>query len=158
MATIFDYAADPQRALVDAATDPVFKQFIDSSDVEVVTVTQGGVQSQAQALKKSSVSKVIRRILAASKAAGENLLDLICSPNEFNLCYQLKNSLPGVAMTMLNDFLISKIGRWVSAGVGIFAAFAVGSVAVVAGKFVAIFVAIGIAYEDLHKLCNCPDA
>lgn len=158
MAHIDDYIANPDQALIDAVKDPIFKQFITPSDIDLVVVTQGGVQSQAQALKKSSVGPVIQRALAASKAAGSDLLNLICSPKEFNLCYTLRGALPGVAMTMLNDFLANRIARWATAGVGIFTAFTAGTLAVVAGKFIAILVALGLVHHELLKLCNCPDA
>lgn len=38
MASISDYAKNPDQALIDAAADPFMRQFMDDSDIEVVSV------------------------------------------------------------------------------------------------------------------------
>jgi hypothetical protein len=157
MALIDDYIADPQRALIDAAADPVFQHFITPEDLTPVVVDLGGgLQGQVMTVKAEAVGRVLRRLLEAAQQAGIDLKDWICSPREFNLCYQLKNALPGVAMTALSDLLVSRIGRLGVTALGAYTAFSSLAVAAVLGKFAAVLAVLGWTYHELERLCNCP--
>jgi hypothetical protein len=94
MPSIDDYAADLNLALVDAAADPIFKQFMEPDDVEVTTITLDNghgirVQAQAQALARGSIRRVLERILEGARNAGADMRQWICSRSEFNLCAKL---------------------------------------------------------------------
>ena len=94
--------------------EPSILQFIDTSEIELVIVDLGGgVQGQAQALKKSAVKDVVERIIQKAKVSGADLNHWICSKSEFDLCAKL-NTPPGDLMRQLHRFLNNKI---VQAGV-----------------------------------------
>ncbi|HEY0879850.1 MAG TPA: hypothetical protein VGE10_15485 [Zeimonas sp.] len=157
MAAIDDYARDIQRALIDAAQDEVFRNFIDPTDIETVVVDLGdGTQMQAQALKRSSVREVLRRLIAAAMQAGVDLKQWICSPDEFNLCRKLANSFPGAVMRELHDFLRSRWTQATTVALGGLAAFAQIAAVLTAGKFLAILAAIGFVNKEFVELCDCP--
>jgi hypothetical protein len=157
MALIDDYARDPQRALIDIVQDPVFRNFIDPSEIELVAVDLGdGTQTQAQALKRSAVSQVLRRLFDTAKQAQVDLRQWICSPDEFNFCGKLNNSLPGVMMKELNDFLRNRWTQATTVSLGAFAAFSQLVAAVTLGKFLAVLAAVGFVNNAFVELCNCP--
>lgn len=158
MALIDKYIANKQRAFIDAINDPVFQNFIDPNDIETVSFDFGnGTQGQAQALKKTSVKAVIKRILDKARLVGVDLLHWICSPAEFDLCYKLIKSPSGVVIKELNDFLSSRFGQATTAALSVVAEF--GSLVNVAavGQFVAILVVLGIVQKEFAMLCRCPD-
>src|SRR5438270_2135220 len=114
MSSIADYQRNPEKVLIDIATNPAFQQFIDPSDLESVVVDLGdGTQAQVQALRQGSVRKVIDRIVTKGRQAGIDIKHWICSPDEFDLCSKLDNPI-GELMRELNDFLNHK---WVQGGV-----------------------------------------
>jgi len=157
MAAIDDYARDIQRALIDAAQDEVFRNFIDPTDLETVVVDLGdGTQMQAQALKRSSVRQVLQRLIAAAMQAGVDLKHWICSPDEFDLCRKLANSFPGAVMRELHDFLRSKWTQATTVSLGAIVAFAQIAAALTVGKFLAILAAIGFVNKEFLELCGCP--
>jgi hypothetical protein len=105
MPSISDYAADPNRALIDAAADPVFREFMEAGDYELIAVDRGdGTQMQVQALARRSIKKVIERILARAREKGVDIRNWICSPDKFDLCSKLDTPV-GELMRELNSFL-----------------------------------------------------
>ena len=150
--TIEDYQRNPERVLIDIATDPVFKQFIDSSDLELVAVDLGdGTQKQTQALKQGSVRQVIDRIVTRGLRVGVDIKDLICSPIEFDLCSKLDSPV-GEQMRFLNDFFNDK---WAQGGVhaaGLIALFT----APYLGTALTILSVLGWVNGVFVELCDCP--
>lgn len=155
MPSIEEYAADLNRALVDAADDPIFKQFMEPGDLELITVTLDNghgmqVQTQAQALSRGSIRRVLERILTGARNAGADMKDWICSPSEFNLCAKLDTPL-GKLMRQLHDFLDSK---WTEGGEIIADIFA----SALVGHFLLVFTAVGFINGAFVELCDCqPD-
>lgn len=143
-----DYSNDLNRALIDAAKDPVFQQFMEPSDIDLVNVDLGnGIQAQAQALSRASIQRVIERILERARKAGADMKDWICSPKKFNLCDKLNLPL-GELMRQLHDFLDNE---WVQSGLLIATVFG----APVGGHFLQILTGVGLGYGALAKLCAC---
>ena len=152
MTTINDYVTDPNRALIDAATDPMFSQFMEPDDFELISVDRGdGTQIQVQALSRRSIRRVIEKILRQTRDVGVDIKTWICSPDEFNLCSKLKTPL-GELMRDLHKFLESK---WTQGGLVI-----VGFITITAtpavSAFFAIFSAVGFINSAFVELCNCP--
>lgn len=157
MALIDDYARDPEQVLIDIVLDPVFRNFIDPSEIELVAVDLGdGTQTQAQALKRSAVTQVLQRMLAAAKQAQVDVRHWICSPDEFNFCRKLDTTLPGVMMRELHAFLRSRWTQATTTALGGFAAFSQLVTAVALGKFLAILAAVGFVNDAFVELCDCP--
>ena len=155
MATIEEYAQNPDRALIDALTEPGLRQYIQAADIEVLTVTMpNGSQAQVQALSPKSVATVLQRILTKARANGVRLEPWICSPNEFDLCAKLK--LPaGQRMRELDTFLGNK---WTQGGLnaaGVVTLFAVPG-GQVAGAALTIFGVLGWINNFFVTLCKCP--
>lgn len=152
MATLLDYQNNPRRVLIDAVADPSIRQFIDASEIELVSIDLGGgLQGQAQALKKGSVRDVIERIIKKAKASGADLKYWICSRSEFNLCAKL-NTPVGELMHQLHVFLDNKVvqgGIAISGVVSLFGTPAIGAA-------LTIFTALGFFNSVFIKLCNCP--
>ena len=147
-----DYAADMNRALVDAADDSIFKQFMEPDDFESIVVTLDSghgvqMQAQAQALARGSVRRVLERILAQARSAGADMKDWICSPSEFNLCAKLDTPL-GKLMRQLHDFLENK---WAEGGNIIADIFA----SALLGHFLLVFSAVGFVNKVFVELCDC---
>jgi hypothetical protein len=159
MALIDDYANDLQRALIDAVQEPVFRQFIDQTDIEVVTVDKGdGTQAQAQALRRSSVKEVLKRVLDAAKAKGVNIKELICSKDGFDLCGKLAKMgklAPEVMMKDLYRFLTNKWTRRADFAAQFITAFPHLALAAALGKFLFILAALGFVNREFIELCNC---
>lgn len=156
MAAIDNYAQDPQRALIDAASNPVFKAVLDAEDYEVVPVDQGdGTQGQAQAVKATSVKKAVRRIIAAAREVGVDVRHWICSKDEFNLCSKLNTPI-GDLMRQLNAFLKSVFTEAVLHLLGLVATFVTIAGAAAAGTFLGIFSAVGFINKVFVELCACP--
>lgn len=151
MASIADYEKDVQRALIDAASEPSLRRFIDPGDLEVVTVDLGdGTQVQAQAVARGAVRRVIDRIIAQGRQAGIDIKDWICSPTEFDLCSKL-NTPVGELMRKLDAFLKNK---WTQGGMnaaGLVTLFTAPTV----GIALTIFGAIGFANHVFVDLCQC---
>jgi len=148
MRSVEDYASDLNRALIDAAADPVFKKFMEPDDFELVTLDMGdGTQAQVQALSRASIQRVIERILERARKAGADMKDWICSPEKFNLCAKLNLPL-GELMRQLHDFLDS---QWVQSGLFIATVFG----APVGGHFLQILTGVGLGYGALARLCAC---
>lgn len=151
MPSIADYAADPNRALIDAAADPVFKQFMEPDDFETVSVDRGdGVQAQVQALSKKSIRRVLDRIIQRARQKGVDIKEWICSPTEFDLCGRLKKTKPGQVMRALHGFLKRKD---VEGGFALAAILAIPAPAF--GAFLAIFCGVGFVNKALVELCDC---
>jgi hypothetical protein len=154
MASFDDYIKNPEQALIDAATDPGLRQFIEPSDLELVAVDLGdGTQSQVQALSRKSIRRVVERIIARGQELKVNLKAWICSPEEFDLCSQLDKMPIGQAMRLLNEFMKKKFVKG-----GLHAA-ALGALfmnpAVTAS--LEIFNAIGFINDVFVELCDCPE-
>ena len=123
MPPIEDYASNPQRVLIDAAADPSFKPYIEPGDLESITVDTGdGRQAQVQALRRSSVRRVIERILAKGRETGTDLKKWICSPDEFDLCSKLDTPV-GELLREVDAFLKNKAAQGGTVVLGLVAIF-----------------------------------
>jgi hypothetical protein len=154
--TIATYVSNPTQALIDAASDPVFREFVLADDVQLTTVDMGdGTQAQVQALSKGGAAKVVRRIVERLEKAGERVKDSICSPNHFNLCGKLKTTTPGQLMQDFNTFFSNK---WTERGVTVahvctlIPALALHPLA----PFLVTFSALGLLNGAFVELCDCP--
>jgi hypothetical protein len=153
MASFDDYIKNPEQALIDAATDPGLRQFIEPSDLGFVTVQLGdGTQAQVQALSRKAIRRVVERIIARGHELKVNIKTWICSPEEFDLCSKLDMPI-GQLMRMLNEFMKNKFVKG-----GVHAA-ALGALfmnpAVTAS--LEIFNAIGFINDAFVELCDCPE-
>jgi hypothetical protein len=91
MPSLADYESDLNRALIDAAANPVFTQFMQPDDFELIAVDiGGGIQAQAQALSIPSIRRVLDRMMQQARQKGVDIKEWICSPIEFDLCAKLK--------------------------------------------------------------------
>lgn len=152
MATLLDYQNNPNRVLIDAVADPSIRKFIDASEIELVSIDLGGgLQGQAQALKKGSVRDVIERIVKKAKASGADLKYWICSKSEFNLCNKL-NTPVGELMRQLHAFLDKKIVQGGIAISGVASLFGTPAI----GAALTIFAALGFINSVFIEMCNCP--
>jgi hypothetical protein len=149
--SIDDYARDPQLAMIDAAADPWFRQFIEPTDIELVPVNLGGgVQAQAQALARGAVRRVIDRILAKLLAAGIDLKNWICSRDEFDLCSKLNTPI-GDLMRQLHDSLRNRFVECGQLVLGV-----VGLKIPILGTFLLIFSGVAFINNAILELCDCP--
>ncbi|MCE0496925.1 MAG: hypothetical protein LV481_03145 [Methylacidiphilales bacterium] len=150
--SINDYETDLDRARRDAAANPLFRDFLESGDFEMMVVDGGdGTQMQVQALAGRSVQRVLEKVSAWAREKGVDMKEAICSPNGFNLCSKL-NMPVGQRMRELDAFLKS---MWTEG------ALAIAGVAAIAanpafGWFLAIFGALGFINKAFVGLCNCP--
>ncbi|SFZ79054.1 hypothetical protein [Chitinimonas taiwanensis] len=152
MPSIADYIQEPQKALIDAATEPSLRRFIDSSDLELVTITLGdGTQAQVQALAHGSVRRVVERIISEGRRAGVNIQEWICSPSEFNLCTKL-NTPVGQRMRELDAFLNNKWTQGAINAAGLITLFTLPAV----GVCLTLLSAIGFVNNVFIELCECP--
>ena len=158
MPTIDDYANNLELALVDAVTDPVFKAFIEPSDLQAVLVDRGdGTQAQVQALSKRSVRRAIEKIVMRAQTAGLDMKAWICSPDEFDLCSKL-NTPVGELMRKLNAFLKGKFAEGGAVTAACVVAFTAPPVAAMFTQFLAVFAAVGFVNKAFVELCDCPGA
>jgi hypothetical protein len=153
MAKIDDYANDLNKALIDAANDPIFQSVMQQSDYSLINVTlSNGAQGQVRALKKSSVKDVLKRVFVKVKSAGDDLKNWICSPDEFDLCNKLDAGVTGVLMRDLDNFLKNKK---VKAGMQI-AKIATLPLGFSYAGFLTIVSAVGFVNNAILELCDCP--
>ena len=151
MAPIDDYVNDPDQALIDAITDPNIREYIEPQEIVTLTISMpDGTQAQIQALSRASIKAVLGRILQKGRAAQVRIRDLICSPDEFNLCEKLQTP-TGELLRQLDSFLKSK---WTQGGMG-----AAGVVTIFAftpiGNAISIFAALGLINNFFIELCDC---
>lgn len=152
MTSITDYVKDPQKALIDAAADPSLRQYMEPSDIESVFIDYGdGLRAEAEALAGRSVRKFIDRITDKAAQAGVNLMEWICSSEEFNLCSKLDTAV-GELMCQLDDFLKNKIAQGGIAAAGLITLFTAPAL----GAALTIFGALGFVNNAFVELCNCP--
>jgi hypothetical protein len=155
MHSINDYAKDLNLALIDAADNPAFREFMDAGDFEMIAVDQGdGTQKQVQALSRRSVKKVIEKIIARAREKGVDMKNWICSSADkggFDLCSKLDTPI-GQLMRDLDAFLKK---RWAEGGLVVAGVLAIAANPAV-GTFLAIFSAIGFINKAFVELCDCP--
>jgi len=159
MAPIDDYLQDPNRALIDAATDPIFRSVITQADLDTAIVTEpDGTQVQRQALSRAAIKRVVDRIILKARDANVDLKALICSPapDGFDFCNKFLHTPPGLLMRQLNEFLHTKLGEGTLAAAGIAAAFAVGLAAI--GPFLAVLAGVVFINRVVVELCECQPA
>jgi hypothetical protein len=143
--------------LIDAVSDPVLKHFIEPGDIETVIVDLGGgAQSQVQALSGKSVKRVVQKLLAAAKQGGVDLLNWICSPEEFDLCGKLKTTSIGKVMRLLDEFLKKKWTAATTTTLGTIKAFSILALPGALFQFLAVFASLGFANRVFVELCRCP--
>jgi hypothetical protein len=156
MPSIADYVRNIDQVLIDVAADPVFSEFIEASDRELVGVdVGGGMQAQVRALSRGSVARVLKKVIKKLKGAGAKVDFWICDPSQFNLCEKLKTTPAGQLMEQLNTFFSNK---WTEAGITsahvavYIPALGLHPVA----PFIAMFSALGFLNKFFVELCNCP--
>ncbi|GFZ98516.1 hypothetical protein GCM10010923_03360 [Blastomonas marina] len=157
MADIDDYIAAPELALIDAAEDSAFDEFILPEDYTFIVVNQGGIQAQVRALSAFSAASVIRRLIERMKQQGAAIQDWICksaAEGGFDLCAKLASGRPlAEIMKSLQQFLQRKIVILVNSGVGLLT-FATGLPDPIS-VFTALFAVIGLTSEELARYCGC---
>jgi hypothetical protein len=152
MATIDDYADQPEQALIDAVINPGIRQYITPDDIEVLTVTlTDGTQAQVQALSRKGVRAVMERILARAQALQVDLGHWVCSPDEFNWCAKLRTPV-GARMRQLDAFLQNKLVQGGVNAAGLVTLFTLPAV----GVALTIFGALGFINSIFVDLCHCP--
>jgi len=146
-----DYERNPDRALVDAAAHPFFRLEMEADDIEIISVDLGnGTLGQAEALKRSSIRKVVTKLLERLRTAGANVKEWICSPDYFDLCARLRDTPVGEVMRRLRDFLANK---WAERGLVIGHVFGIPFEPV--GIFFAILSALLVTNKEIFDLCEC---
>jgi hypothetical protein len=147
-----EYERSPAKALIDAATDPVFQSVMTPNDLESVVVdTGGGTQAQAMALKRDVARQVVQRLAERCKRSGADLKEWICSPHGFDLCTKLDSPV-GELMRKLHEF----IEKWLTErNMGL-----AHILAIPAGHLVdttlSILCGLLVANKEIVNLCECP--
>jgi hypothetical protein len=151
MPSLADYESDLNRALIDAAANPVFTQFMQPDDFELIAVDiGGGIQAQAQALSIQSIRRVLDRMMQQARQKGVDIKEWICSPIEFDLCAKLKNTKPGQVIRALHDFLRNKKIEGTFAIIVFIPAPSL-------HPFLEIFCAVGFINNAFVELCDCDE-
>ncbi|NYT72485.1 hypothetical protein HZU72_08610 [Halomonas sp. QX-2] len=153
MPSIHDYEGKLEKSLIDAASLPDLRKFMEPSDIEQKVIDyDGGLQARVDSLNALSVRKFIERIISEARQKGVDLKEWICGKKQFNLCEKLDSPL-GDVMRRLDEFIKNKISQGGKEIIALAAAFSTKLASL--EPLLVLFGAIGFFNNVFINLCDC---